>query len=117
MPPIRLITPALANMASLSMVFPEEAWPTIAKLRISEGWYSFIKVNCTRSFAIWSRRSHRGRSVKTVGSGASEYVLTLDFAGFSSELWTIHRPAGPQIGFNSVCLQPILPCPYLYHNR
>src|SRR5678815_3114411 len=113
MPPIRLITPALASIASLSMVFPEEAWPTIAKLRISEGWYSFIKVNCTRSFAIWSRRSHRGRSVKTVGSGASEYVLSLDFAGFFVGAEDNPSSSWPQIGFNLVCLQPILPCPYL----
>ncbi len=44
--PILLITPAASSIASLSMVLPEEAWPTIAKLRISPGLYSFIKENC-----------------------------------------------------------------------
>src|SRR5690348_9837269 len=36
------MTPAVASMASLSIVLPEEAWPTMAKLRISAAWYSFI---------------------------------------------------------------------------
>src|SRR5260221_6808935 len=45
--PMRLMTPALASMASLSIVFPEEAWPTTAKFRISESWYSCIKDSLT----------------------------------------------------------------------
>src|SRR5436190_1202641 len=43
MEPMRLITPAQASMASLSIVLPAEAWPTMAKLRMSAGLYSFIK--------------------------------------------------------------------------
>src|SRR3982074_2717257 len=50
--PMRLITPAHASIASLSMVFPEDAWPTIAKLRISPGLYSFIKRSVLNLSAI-----------------------------------------------------------------
>ena|SRR5438067_13606740 len=40
--PMRLITPAQASIASLSIVFPDDAWPTTAKFRMSPGLYSFI---------------------------------------------------------------------------
>jgi hypothetical protein len=33
--PIRPMTPAPASIASLSVVFPDDAWPTMAKLRRS----------------------------------------------------------------------------------
>jgi hypothetical protein len=32
---MRPMTPLQASIASLSMVLPQEAWPTMAKLRIS----------------------------------------------------------------------------------
>src|SRR5438067_8239597 len=40
--PMRLMTALQASMASLSMVLPEAACPTMAKLRISGGWSIFI---------------------------------------------------------------------------
>jgi hypothetical protein len=40
---MRVITPAQASIASLRIVLPDEAWPTMAKLRMSAGLYSFIR--------------------------------------------------------------------------
>src|SRR5436190_111133 len=41
------MTPAVASIASLSSVLPDDACPTIAKFRMSAAWYSFI--NCLRA--------------------------------------------------------------------
>ena len=39
---MRPMTPLQASMASLNMVLPQEAWPTMAKLRMSGGEYFCI---------------------------------------------------------------------------
>jgi hypothetical protein len=41
--PIRPMTPAHASIASLSVVLPDDAWPTVAKLRTSPAERAFQK--------------------------------------------------------------------------
>src|SRR6185503_13967270 len=47
--PRRLIIPPQTSMDSVSIVFPDDAWPATAKLRISEGWYVFVSIMRGRS--------------------------------------------------------------------
>src|SRR6185503_156579 len=58
--PMRLILPLHASMASHSMVFPDEAWPTTAKLRMSAG--DVVAITWNPSWNENARKSSRAQA-------------------------------------------------------
>src|SRR6185503_1615491 len=58
--PMRLILPLHASMASHSMVFPDEAWPTTAKLRMSAG--DVVAISWNPSWNENARNSSRAQA-------------------------------------------------------
>jgi hypothetical protein len=68
---MRPMTPAHASIASLSVVFPDDAWPTVAKLRRSpaEG----AAINQTRSCSKDASNSPRAQA-KISGSHHADRI-------------------------------------------
>src|SRR6266508_6354420 len=80
--PIRPMTPAHASIASLSVVFPDDAWPTVAKLRRSPA--DGVAINQTRSCS-----KHASNSPRTQAqiSGRGERALWSDVTPMARRDW------------------------------
>ncbi len=73
--PMRLILPLHASMASHSMVFPDEAWPTTAKLRMSAG--DVVAITSSPSCNENARKSSRAQA--EMSDGENDWELPVEF--------------------------------------